>query len=310
MHSIFMGENGLMHSKKLQCLFNVVRAVGLVLLLAAFVGCNRAKKYPLRGEIVAKNAATGEITVKHGDIPGFMPAMAMPYRVKDPAIVQELQPGDKIAAEVVLGKSESDYWLEDVRITDESARGQVPPAAPPMLMPGERAPDLALINQDGRTIHLSDFAGKALLVTFIYTRCPMPEFCPRLSSQFARIHEELKKSPEDYSKTHLLTISFDPKYDTPAVLRKYGLAYLDGDQTGFSHWDFASPNPADLARVAQAFGLQYEEVDNQISHNMSILLIAPDGTVAQFWTTDWTWTELVACMKHAAHVTAKGKGMR
>jgi len=233
----------------------------------------------------------------------------MPYRVKDPAVVQELQPGDKIAAEVVLGKDQSDYWLEDVRITDESARGQAkPPAAPHMLMPGERVPDVALINQDGRTIHLSDFAGKALLVTFIYTRCPMPNFCPRLSSQFARIHDELKRNPEDYSKTHLLTISFDPKYDTPAVLRKYGLAYLDGDQSGFSHWDFASTNPGDLARVAQAFGLQYEEEDNQISHNMSIVLIAPDGTVAKFWSTDWTWTELMESTQHAAHVTAQDRG--
>ena len=276
----------------------------VMLLLTVSVGCNRTRKYPLQGEVVGKNAVTSEITVKHGDIPGFMPAMAMPYRVKDPAVVQELQPGDKIAAEVVIGKDPSDYWLEDVRITDESARVSAkPPAAPRMLMPGERAFNIALINQDGRTIHLADFAGKALLVTFIYTRCPMPDFCPRLSSQFARIHNELKKNPGDYSKTHLLTISFDPKYDTPAVLRKYGLAYLDGDASGFSHWDFASTNPTDLRRLAQAFGLRYEQEDNQISHNMSIVLIAPDGKVAKFWSTDWTWTELMESMQKAAHAT-------
>ena len=92
----------------------------------------------MRGEVVAKNVTTGEITVNHGDIPGFMPAMAMPYRVKDPAVVQELQPGDKIAAEVVVGKDSSDYWLEDVRITDESGRGQTKtPVAPHMLIPGD-----------------------------------------------------------------------------------------------------------------------------------------------------------------------------
>lgn len=279
-----------------------------VMLLIVSAGCNRTRKYPLQGEVVGKNVATSEITVKHGDIPGFMPAMAMPYRVKNPAVVQELQPGDKIAAEVVIGKDPSDYWLEDVRITDESARVPAnPPAAPRMLMPGDRAPDLALINQDGRKIHLSNFAGKALLVTFIYTRCPMPNFCPRLSSQFARIHDELKKNSGDYANTHLLTVSFDPKYDTPAVLRKYGLAYLDGDESGFSHWDFASTKPGDLARVAQAFGLQYEEEDNQITHNMSIVLIAPDGTVARFWSTDWTWTELMESMQKAAHATGQSR---
>lgn len=283
----------------------------VMLLLAASVGCNRTRKYPLQGEVVGKNIVTNEITVKHGDIPGFMPAMAMAYRVKNPAVVQELQPGDKIAAEVVIGKDPSDYWLEDVRITDESARGQAKPsAAPRMLMPGDRAPDLALINQDGRKIHLSNFAGKALLVTFIYTRCPMPNFCPRLSSQFARIHDELKKNSGDYANTHLLTVSFDPKYDTPAVLRKYGLAYLDGDESGFSHWDFASTKPGDLARVAQAFGLQYEEEDNQITHNMSIVLIAPDSTVAKFWSTDWTWTELMQSMQQAVHANGQNKGNR
>jgi protein SCO1/2 len=281
----------------------------VMLLLAVSVGCNRTRKYPLQGEVVGKNIGTNEITVKHGDIPGFMPAMAMAYRVKNPAVVQELQPGDKIAAEVVIGKDPSDYWLEDVRITDESARGQAKPsAAPRMLMPGDRAPDLALINQDGRKIHLSNFAGKALLVTFIYTRCPMPNFCPRLSSQFARIHDELKKNSGDYANTHLLTVSFDPKYDTPAVLRKYGLAYLDGDESGFSHWDFASTKPGDLARVAQAFGLQYEEEDNQITHNMSIVLIAPDSTVAKFWSTDWTWTELMQSMQQAVHANGQNKG--
>ncbi|MGA8539898.1 MAG: SCO family protein, partial [Terriglobales bacterium] len=137
---------------------------------------------------------------------------------------------------------------------------------------------------------------------------PMPNFCPRLSSQFAHIHNDLKKDPADYPKTHLLTISFDPKYDTPAVLRKYGLAYLDGDASGFSHWDFASTNPTDLRQLAKAFGLEYEEEDNQISHTMSIALIAPDGKVAKFWSNDWTETELMASLQHAAQAARQNRG--
>ena len=279
----------------------------VMLLLAVSLAC-RPKRYQLQGEVVAKNAAACEITVKHGDIPGFMMAMAMSYRVNNPAIVQELQPGDKIAAVVVVGGDRSDYWLEDVRITDESGRGQERPATGTrMLMPGARVPDVALVNQDGRTIHLSDFSGKALLVTFIYTRCPMPDFCPRLSSQFARIHEELKKSPGDYSKTHLLTISFDPKYDKPAVLRRYGLSYLNGDASGFSHWDFASANPSDLQRFVQDFGLQYEGKDNQFIHTMNIVLIAPGGTMSRFWSTGWTWTELLESMQNVERAGAQSK---
>jgi protein SCO1 len=279
-------------------------AIGLIsLIFAASIGCAH-KRYPMQGEVIAKNAVTGEIMVKHGDIPGFMEAMTMPYRVKDPAFLREVQPGDKIAAEVVVGRDRSDYWLENVRITDKSGRVQAKPAGTSqMLTPGERVPDVALINQDGQTIHFSDFAGKAVLVTFIYTRCPMPDFCPRFTSEFARIQNQLKKTPGDYSKTHLLTISFDPKYDTPEVLRKYGLTYLNGDESGFKHWDFASTSPADLAHVAQAFGLQYEEQEGQILHSMNIVLIAPDGTVAKFWSNDWTSPELIESLRRAAETT-------
>jgi protein SCO1/2 len=242
-----------------------------LLLLTFFAACNRTHRYPMQGEVVATNEAAGEITVNHGDIPGFMEAMAMPYRVKDRASIQQIRPGDKIAAEVVVGSDRSDYWLENVRITDESGRGQIKlPPGSKMLMPGMTAPDATLINQDGQKIRLADFAGKATLVTFIYTRCPMPDF-----------------------------ISFDPKYDTPAVLRRYGLGYLDGDASGFSHWDFASAKADDMRRLADAFGLEYGGDENQITHSMVIVLIAPDGTVANYWGTNWTRTELMESMRAA-----------
>ena len=274
----------------------------LALLLAAvLVGCNRTKRYAMQGDVVAKDSTANEITVSTGNIPGFMEAMTMSYRVNDPVIVREVEPGDKISAEVVVGSDRSDYWLENVRITDKAGRGKIKlPVGSKMLPPGTLAPKVTLVNQDGRKIHFDDFKGKAVLVTFIYTRCPMPEFCPRLSSEFARIQNELKKTPDDYSKTHLLTISFDPKYDTPAVLRKYGLNYLDGDKNGFSHWDFASTNPDDMHRLAESFGLEYGGDENQITHSMVIVLIAPNGRVSNYWSTDWTWTELIASLQHTA----------
>jgi len=197
-----------------------------------------------------------------------------------------------------------------VRITDRSRRGQFhPPPGSKMLATGARVPDVALINQDGRRIHLTDFAGKAVLVTFIYTRCPMPDFCPRLSAAFAQIHKQLKKNPGDYNNTHLVTISFDPKYDTPAVLRKYGLNYLEGDQSGFAHWDFASTDSADLHRLAEAFGLEYGNEDSGIiTHSMIVMLVAPDGTVARYWSTTWTWRDLLESLQQAIHSDTAGHG--
>jgi protein SCO1/2 len=256
------------------------------------------KTYQLRGQVMDKNVTTNEITVKHEDIPGFMPAMTMPYKVKDSAVVQEVEPGDKIAAEIVTANNGNDYWLEDIRITDESGRKIASAPVPPQrLEVGAHVPNLPLVNQDGKTIHFDDFKGKAVLLTFIYTRCPMPNFCPRLSSQFAKIHEDLAKTPDTYGKTHLLTISFDSKYDTAAVLRRYGLAYLDNDPSGFSHWDFASAAPGDLRKLADAFGLVYFEQDNQISHSMDIVLISPHGTIAKYWATEWTTAELEDALK-------------
>jgi protein SCO1 len=288
-------------------LSQTVSVLAAILLVAGILSCNQNKRYPLQAQVTAKDLSMREITLIHGDIPGFMPAMTMPYRLNNVQALQDLEPGDKITAEVVVANRGRDYWLEHVRITDRSGRGQVKQEVSPsrMLMPGEPAPDVPLVNQDGRTIHLSDFKGKALLVTFIYTRCPMPDFCPRLTSEFARVHNEFKKSGDDYSHTHLLTISFDPKYDAPPVLRKYGLAYLDGDKTGFSHWDFATGDPKDLKALAHAFGLSYEEQGGLITHTMSIALIAPDGTIVKFWGANWTWMELADSMRRAVHSSSE-----
>ena len=224
--------------------------------------------------------------------------MTMPYPVKDTQGLAEVEPGDRITANVVV-RNNDDYWLEHITITDKSERGSVSASPPHELLPGEAVPDVALINQDGKMLHLSQFKGKALLLTFIYTRCPLPTFCPLISSEFAEIQSELAKNPTDYDRTHLV-ISLDPNYDTPPVLRKYGLAYLRDDASGFAHWDFVSTTPADLQKLASAFGLQYFEQNNQISHGMSTVLLAPDGIVAKTWPgNEWKTSEVLAALKNA-----------
>jgi protein SCO1 len=284
----------------------VRRIVTAILLVAALAACkSKAARYELKGEVVQRNPATSEITVKHEEIPGFMPAMTMPYKVSSPLAAAIVEPCDKIAADVIT-ENGKDYWLDNIRITDTSGR-KAPKAAPAVqaLPPGSREPDLELTNQDGKPIRLADFKGKALLITFIYTRCPLPNFCPRLTSEFARIHDDLAKTPDDYARTHLLSITMDPKYDTPEVLRKYGLAYMHGDPSGFAHWDFATTSPEMLEKLAGAFGLSYEEADNQISHTMNIVLIAPDGTISKYWTTDWTMPELEDALRQAARKSSR-----
>ena len=264
-------------------------------------GCqHKEKHYRLRGQVLEKNPSSNEVTVDHEEIPGFMPAMTMPYEVKDPEALREVQLGDVIEADVATANGGKDYWLEHIRITDRSGHPSAKVGTAHRLNIGQAVPDLPLTNQDGKLFSLGDFRGKAVLMGFIYTRCPMPNFCPRLSSQFSKIDEDLSKTPDDLSKTQLLSVSFDPKYDTAPVLRKYGLAYLDNNPAGFSHWEFASTDPSDLRNLAEAFGLEYFEEGNQISHTMVIVLIAPDGKVAKYWGTEWTAQELEDALRQQA----------
>ena len=279
---------------------------GAALLLACLLGSagcqNSTRHYKLTGQVLAKNEAAAQASIDNDNIPGFMPAMTMNYPVKDRQGLQQVQPGDRITADVVVQNGSSNFWLEHVTITDQSARGSIALATKPHeLLSGEKVPDVLMVNQDGKTLHLANFKGKAVLLTFIYTRCPLPTFCPLISSEFAAIHNDLAQTPAIYQKTHLLSVSLDPNYDTAPVLRKYGLAYLKDDASGFQQWDFVSTNPADLQKLASAFGLEYYEQNNQISHGMSTILLAADGTIRQIWPgNEWKTSEVLAAVKAAA----------
>jgi protein SCO1/2 len=262
-----------------------LRALALVLTIVIVAACKpQTREFQLRhGQVIQTDEAKSTIVVRHNEIPGLMPGMTMEYKIKDRKAFADLQAGDIIDANVVVLRDGSDFWLDSVHVTDASARTAAERAAR-MLKPGQAIPDVELVDQDGKPIRLSDFKGKALLVTFIYTRCPLPEFCPALSSQFAKVHESLAKTPAAYARTHLLTISFDPKNDTPNVLRTYGLGYLHGDVSGFNHWTFATPSPDALKELAEAFGLLYVEQADQIAHSINIVLIGRDGRISKYWT--------------------------
>ena len=275
----------------------------LVVLSCLLSACrNSAKHHFLQARVLGKSETTQQITVSHGNIPGFMPAMTMHYLVKDAQGFQEVQLGDLITASVV--GDIDDCWLEHLKIKDKNGRGSVSSLAPRTLLSGELVPDIPLTNQDGKALHLAEFKGKAVLITFIYTRCPF-QICPLISSNFAAIHRELAKTPQDLANTHLISISLDPEYDTPPIMRKYGLSYLANDPTGFEHWDFVSTTSGDLRKIATAFGLEYFEYkDNREAHSEDTVLLATDGTVTENWPGNgWDTSDMVSALRKAA--TAK-----
>src|SRR5678815_4284957 len=182
------------------------------------------KHYDLKGKVVVVDKEQRRLTIAHEDIKDYMNSMTMPFNVKDDWVYEIAAPGNQITATLIVDGTDS--WLEDVVITEDSTPVSGAPAvegADPNV--GDQVPDYRLINQDGKTIRIQDYKGKALLLTFIYTRCQDPNQCTLMSSNFAAIDQELQKQPELYGKTHLLSISFDPAYDTPKVLRSYCLLY-------------------------------------------------------------------------------------
>lgn len=172
--------------------------------------------------MLGKDTRNQETTLSHGEIADLMPAMTMDYKLRDSGALLELEPGDKIKADLFVQNGGIDYWLEHIEIADRSRRGAVLDGPAHQLEIGEPIPDLAMLDQDSKPIRLGQLRGKAVLITFIYTRCPLPTFCPRITSQFAAIHDRLGKYPDDARRTHPLSISFDPEYDKPEICASTG----------------------------------------------------------------------------------------
>jgi protein SCO1/2 len=275
---------------------------------AAASSAQDLKVYKLRGKVLSADAAKGEVTLNHEAIPGFMDAMTMPYKLKDATILSELHPGDVITADVLVSHDpNADVLLDHIVVVAQGKPDYRPAVTYHVPAPGDAVPDFKLVNQDGRPIRLAQFKGKALLITFIYTRCPRSDFCPRVTRNFADVNRQLATSPSLYAKTHLLCVSFDPEHDTPERLRAYGATYIGSDAAGaFTHWDFAVPDEPVLKQMAQFFDVGISNgPDETITHTLSTTLIGPDGKVVRFYPgNEWTAEEVAADVKEL--VAGKG----
>jgi protein SCO1 len=288
-----------------------------LLLIALLAGCHQAppspaasvavtqqKTFTIRGKVLGTDAT--HVTLDGEDVPGFMDPMIMGYALKDPSVVSELHPGDRISATVLADHGPEGYT--NVRLDNIVVIAQARPDYKPAVQyhvptPGDTVPDFHLLNQSDRTLHLNQFKGKLVLLTFIYTRCPLADFCPRMSRNFADIDKALTAEPALYHQTHLLSISFDPTYDTPMVLRSYGGAYT-GNYTKekFTHWDFAVPSEKDLPALTQFFNVGVTPGDsNTLTHSLSTVLIGKDGRIIAWYpTNDWKPSDVLAQIEKSA----------
>lgn len=259
-----------------------------------------AKQYSVKGVIVAADATRSEVTIDSEAIPGFMGAMTMPYKVKDPNVLQDLHPGDHMTGQLVV--SDAGTLLDQIVITQQAKPDYTPKTQYHVPQTGDPVPNFKLTNQNGKHISIDSFRGKALLITFIYTRCPLSDYCPKMSRNFAEIDKQLAAEPGLYKKTHLLSISFDPIYDTPAVLKSYGEAYTGRfTRETFGHWDFAAPPREDLQKMLSFFDVgATPEANKTITHSLSTVVVDPDGKIVQWYpTNDWSTGEVLGDLKKA-----------
>lgn len=281
----------------------IALAVAVIGLSAA---CGRtaepAHTYQLTGQILVVKPDSNEVLVKHQDIPGFMPAMTMPYTVKNPALIKDKAAGDLITA--TLNVAPDGAYLSAITKTGsaplpEDARTTMPVATNVhILQAGDAVPSTTLRDQDNAPVALTDFKGSATAVTFIYTRCPLPQFCPLIDRRFAEAQKLIAADPGLAGRVKLLSISFDPAFDRAEILRAHA-KQLGADP---KVWRFATADEAIVDRLAAEFGINViREKDGSITHNLRTAVIDPTGHVTTVVDNNaWTADELVRSLRDAA----------
>jgi protein SCO1/2 len=263
------------------------------------------KTFTIKGRIVTVDTAKSSVLLDHEAVPGFMEAMTMSYKLHDPSVISELHPGDRIMANLLVHKTADGYQdpeLDQIVVTAQAKPDYKPAVQYHIPAPGDEVPDFKLLNQDNRTVHLNQFRGKIVLLTFIYTRCSVADYCPKMSRNFAEIDQDLQKEPKLYGETHLLSISFDPHFDTPKVLKSYGSAYTgESSKVRFNNWDFAVPPAAELPALTQWFGVGVTPGDGAtLTHSLSTAIIGKDGKVLAWYpANEWTPAQALEVVRKA-----------
>jgi protein SCO1/2 len=252
--------------------------------------------YQVRGLVRSVDGGGRSITVEHEDIPGFMPSMTMPFEAKNAAEIASVVAGSAVEFRLVLG--ETDSWIEGVKIVPvESVRlpGTEKSASKtaqngPRLNEGDAMPDFKLVDQNETPVTRETLLGKSTILTFIFTRCPLPNFCPAMSRNFSKLQQKISADPALAGKVQLLSISFDPQ-DNPALMKEYATAFTHDTQS----WQFASGSAAETEKLTHAFSVYVRAENGTISHGLCTALVGPDGTIQKIWRGNgWDVNEVIA----------------
>ena len=262
--------------------------------------------FQVKGVVQEVQAEKKKVKIAHEDIPNYMEAMTMMFDVRDARALDGIQPGDSISFRMLV--TEDDGWIDQIKKLD-GPRTPLPPEPSTFrrvrdvepLGVGDKLPDYTFTNMLGRVVRLSEFRGRALGFTFIFTRCPFPTFCPRLSSSFAEAQAKLQAMPGGPTNWHFLSITIDPEFDTPELLKAYAERYKADPK----QWDYLTGALVDITAIGEQFGLQFWRAspNEPINHNVRTVVVDAGGRVQ--WITpdnDWKPEMMVEHMVKAARV--------
>lgn len=262
------------------------RTLFLCLLLVPVLPAALAQRYQVTGLVLSVDAPHRTVLVSHDPIPGYMDAMTMPYRVHNARELDNLKPGQKIEFTLVVGKASSYITNVQVReynsmdrdpaqtrrlsILDEAMRSK----SQPVLSNGQTVPDFSLVDQANHPVTLAEFRGKVVAITFIYTRCPLPDYCMRLTSNFARLQKRFNdRMARDLI---LLSITFDPDHDQPEVLAKYAELWKANE----AGWHFLTGKLSDVRQVCGMFGMNFWPDEGLMTHSLHTVVVDREGKLA------------------------------
>lgn len=259
------------------------------------------KTFDVKGVLLRVENEGRTLIIDHEEMPGYMGAMTMPFRVKDTAESKKAEPGDEITFTYKVAELES--WVEDIKPTGVRKELAIPEPDPSLkkkrLKLGEPFPDFKLLNENGDEVRLADYRGNVVALTFIFTRCPVPEYCPAMMRNFSSVEEALKADPGAPSNFKLLTVSFDSDFDTPEVMKAYGKSFGQNSQ----NWNMlSSPRTEEVRSLGESVGLMFGKSDSEIySHNLRTVVLDAQGRIRKIFTDEtWEPEELVGEMKKAA----------
>jgi protein SCO1/2 len=240
------------------------------------VGKNGARMFVAKGVVRGIDSVERTITISHEAVSNYMEAMTMPFKVRDAGELTGLHPGDEVSFRLHVTQTES--WVDQIKKIGIGAPVSNAPAfnvgtAPQPVRGRNPLWYYQFTNELGQTVSLSDFHGQALAITFIYTRCPLPDYCPRLSRNFQAASQKLDSLAGAPTNWHFLSVSFDSQFDTPVVLKAYGDSY----QYDPAHWSFLTGPPDKIAELARLSGVHYESYGGFINHNFRTLIVDGHG---------------------------------